>query len=314
MGRLALVCDVVLASPGDIRDDIAVVERAIVEWNAVNASSSVQFRPRRWERDVVLAWGGAPQECINTELVDEADGMIALLWHRYGTPTAASSSGTAEEIERFSSRGKRPAVYRCTRSYPTSVDPAQLECVREYESALARHGLVFKYDNDDDLNKLCFRYLSNLAHLVLQRYSKNPDPSEFRGGWAELGDQASLVDALEQMVYYRRQFELLAMRVQSRDEFDPELLTPFASTDFSSFAINFEELVLRLPEVVHIQARQHLVRLSDLRAFAARPILSGGLTLKVACADLVPQIVDQMLAVEDLVRDALGCELGADAA
>ncbi len=104
MTFVATVVRVLIASPSDLRDERDRVERTIHRWNALHAAHvGVVLMPVRWETNASAEMGGAAQDLINRQIVDESDVLVGMFWTRLGTPTATNVSGTAEELQRASS-------------------------------------------------------------------------------------------------------------------------------------------------------------------------------------------------------------------
>lgn len=306
MARLALRSDILLASPSDVRTRLAEVEEAIHAWNALNSDAySIVFRPIKWEMDAVPAWGVGAQDCINHELVDNADGLIALFWHRLGEPTREHASGTVEEIERFASRGKRPAIYVSNEPVPKSVDVSQLHAFRNFEHSARERGFVRTFAHQIELRQLCLHYLTALAPVVLREHQGAVRPDQMHGSWNDIGDAFALGEALRQMVYSRRQLEVLLERVVRMDASMQSAGLSLSGTEWERVLTAFEEAVMRLPETTHSVCRSMLVEVVDLRSALSRPLLVGGPNLLAARDHLLPALVDYMLGIEDLVREAL---------
>ena len=107
----AHVLRILIASPGDTKEERDAVERGLHGWNAARAERErVILLPARWETDAVPRLGGSGQSVINDQLVDRAD-IIALFDFRLGQATEQAVSGTAEEIQRANAAGKPVHVY-----------------------------------------------------------------------------------------------------------------------------------------------------------------------------------------------------------
>lgn len=148
----AHVLRVLIASPGDTRDERDAVERALHEWNATRAArEQVVLLPRRWETNAVPVLGGSGQGAINKQLLDNADIVIALFDSRLGQATEAAVSGTAEEIERADAAGKQVHVYFSEEPLPRDVDTDQLDALRDFKTLLESKGLLGSYADPGDL-------------------------------------------------------------------------------------------------------------------------------------------------------------------
>lgn len=78
--------------------------------NALHAAHvGVVLMPVRWETNASAEMGGAAQDLINRQIVDDSDVLVGMFWTRLGTPTATNVSGTAEELQRFLD-GAKPAA------------------------------------------------------------------------------------------------------------------------------------------------------------------------------------------------------------
>jgi hypothetical protein len=91
--------DVLIASPGDAMPGRDAVEKSLHNWNSHRGDvEGIILRPRRWETDTVPISGRRDtQSVINGQLVDKADIVIGIFYHRLGTLTPRAVSGTAEE-------------------------------------------------------------------------------------------------------------------------------------------------------------------------------------------------------------------------
>jgi hypothetical protein len=116
MPFVAHVLRVLIASPGDTRDERDAVERALHEWNASRAAREhVVLLPRRWETNAVPVLGGSGQGAINKQLLDNADVVIALFDSRLGQATQRApfleqprrSSGRTPPASRSTSTSRR---------------------------------------------------------------------------------------------------------------------------------------------------------------------------------------------------------------
>lgn len=148
----AHVLKVLIASPGDTREEREAVERALHAWNADRAErEEVVLLPHRWETSAVPRLGGSGQSVINEQLVDRSDIVIALFDSRLGMATEAAVSGTAEEIQRSHDAGKPVHVWFSEEPIPRGADLEQVKAVEEFQHALKPLGLLGTYASPDDL-------------------------------------------------------------------------------------------------------------------------------------------------------------------
>jgi len=145
---------VLISAPGDVRDeDLHAATEAVNRWsNIYGRRMAVAAVPAHWRHHSAAEHGIRPQASLNSQLVDSADIVIALFWHRLGTATGEAESGTAEEIKEAADRGAYVAVFRCLRDYPQQeLDQKQLGDLEAFLSALTKNSLMLSYRSGGEL-------------------------------------------------------------------------------------------------------------------------------------------------------------------
>jgi hypothetical protein len=103
---------ILLAAPSDVVEEKALVEDAINDWNVQHGDSAeARVELMNWRTHAHPDVGKRPQAILNRQFADRADVVLAIFWHRLGSPTGKAPSGTVEEIERAQRRGKKVMVY-----------------------------------------------------------------------------------------------------------------------------------------------------------------------------------------------------------
>jgi hypothetical protein len=145
--RSATVYSLLVSRPGDISaDDLLTVTVTINRWNVIYGPSvNAVFVSIRWDLHSAAQYGERPQEALNKQLIADTDVVIALFWHRIGTPTGEAESGTIEEIELAHENGAYVGILRCTRAYPKELDTAQLDRLREFLEGIQSKSLTLDY-------------------------------------------------------------------------------------------------------------------------------------------------------------------------
>ena len=151
--------DVLIASPGDAVPGRDAVETALHDWNDHRGDrEGVILRPRRWETGSVSIMGrGGPQSVINAQLVDKSDIVIALFYHRLGSPTDIAVSGTAEEIERSVKAGKPVHLYFAEMPIPYRHDAKQFGALNNFRAEVQKLNLVDSFADEADLSRKVMR-------------------------------------------------------------------------------------------------------------------------------------------------------------
>ena len=171
MAYQALVVRVFIASPGDVPDERDAIRSVVADWNAVHSlSRKIILEPVGWESHAVPRMGARPQAIINSQLLDEADILIAVFWTRLGTATGEYASGTVEEIEEHIKSGKPAMIYFSDAPVRMdSVDEKQFAALRSFRSLLLERGLTDSYDEQTQFRQKLTNQLAGLlneAHFI----------------------------------------------------------------------------------------------------------------------------------------------------
>jgi len=129
----AKVFNVMIASPGDVASERAIIRDVIYEWNAVHSQSrNIVLLPIGWESHSSPEMGSSPQAIINEQILDKCDLLVGVFWTRIGTPTKEHPSGTVEEIEKHIESGKPAMLYFS--GQPVVMESVDLEQYQELQT------------------------------------------------------------------------------------------------------------------------------------------------------------------------------------
>ncbi|WP_223452733.1 MULTISPECIES: DUF4062 domain-containing protein [unclassified Pseudomonas] len=161
MSYSAETFNVMIASPGDVASERAIVRDVVYEWNAVNSSArKIVLLPIGWESHSSPEMGAPPQAIINKQIVENCDLLIGVFWTRIGTATDGYASGTVEELERHIESGKPAMLYFS--SQPVAIDMVDLEqvaSVKKFKADCQQRGLYESYDSHADFRTKLYRHL-----------------------------------------------------------------------------------------------------------------------------------------------------------
>src|SRR5689334_7142826 len=151
----ATVLRVMIASPGDVPKERAVVREVVGEWNSTNGSHrGTMLLAVGWETDVAPEMGDAPQHIIDSRILKDADLLVGMFWTRLGTPTASYASGAVEEIEEHLKAGKPAMLYFSSAPAPLdSVDPEQYRALKAFRDSCKPRGLYELYAGVEDFRR-----------------------------------------------------------------------------------------------------------------------------------------------------------------
>lgn len=161
MSYSATTFNVMIASPGDVASERAIVRDVIYEWNAVHSySRKIVLLPIGWESHSSPEMGMSAQAIINRQVLAKCDLLVGIFWTRIGTPTERHLSGTVEEIEEHL-KSDQPAMLYFS-SQPVAIDTADLEQVsrvKRFKESCQQRGLYEGYDSLSDFKSKFYRHL-----------------------------------------------------------------------------------------------------------------------------------------------------------
>jgi hypothetical protein len=180
VGFRANVLKVMIASPGDVTQERAIVTEEIHRWNDANSSArQLILLPVKWETHSTPQLGEHPQSIINRQLLDEADIVIGIFGTRVGTPTEEYISGTVEEIKKHVAAGKTAKIYFSDVPVaPSTVDAGQYALVQKFREECQSAGLYATFDSlekfrrdfshhlDLEMNQPRYRWLAVPADVL----------------------------------------------------------------------------------------------------------------------------------------------------
>ncbi len=153
--------NVMIASPGDVASERAIVRDVIYEWNAVNSNArKIVLLPVGWESHSSPEMGAAPQAIINNQILAKCDLLIGVFWTRIGTATDDYLSGTVEEIEKHIELGRPAMLYFSSQPVAMeTVDLDQIARLKSFKDSCRTRGLYQSYDSHSDFKDKFYRHL-----------------------------------------------------------------------------------------------------------------------------------------------------------
>jgi len=161
MSYQAKVFNVLIASPGDVASERAIIRDVIYEWNAVHSvTRNIVLLPIGWESHSSPEMGASPQTIINKQILEKCDLLVGVFWTRIGTPTKEHPSGTVEEIEKHIQSGKPAMLYFSGQPVVMeSVDLEQYQELQTFKKSCQSRGLYESYDSHSDFKDKFYRQL-----------------------------------------------------------------------------------------------------------------------------------------------------------
>lgn len=161
MSYVASTFNVMIASPGDVASERAIVRDVVYEWNAVHSGArKIVLLPVGWETHSSPEMGAPAQDIINRQVLNRCDLLVGVFWTRLGTPTERHLSGTVEEIEEHISAGKPAMLYFSSQPVVMdTVDLDQVQRLQQFKKSCQSRGLYEGYDSHGDFKDKFYRQL-----------------------------------------------------------------------------------------------------------------------------------------------------------
>lgn len=213
MAFSAMVRKMMVSAPGDVQDrDWEIVVDTVLRWNlqyGPNFNASVA--PMRWKEHAAAVHGVHPQAAINKQLVEDCDGVLALFWHRLGTPTDTAESGTIEELEFALDLGRTVAILHCSRTLPADVDTAQLDKLRDFFEANRERSLILTYDDERSLSQHVDTFLTRMvtSDQVSAEASAQKSAKTSADVWARIDTQDRQKPDSKGRIKHNRRWEIV---------------------------------------------------------------------------------------------------------
>jgi len=157
----ATTFNVMIASPGDVASERAIVRDVIYEWNAINSGvRKIVLLPVGWETHSSPEMGSPAQKIINKQVLNKCDLLVGVFWTRIGTPTEHHLSGTVEEIEEHIASDKPVMLYFSSQPVAMdTVDLTQVQRLKEFKQSCQSRGLYESYDSHSEFKDKFYRHL-----------------------------------------------------------------------------------------------------------------------------------------------------------
>lgn len=147
--------------PGDVLKEIELGRAVVDEWNRIHGEARGHWvKDQHWKTDSHPTLGDRPQAIINQQILDESDIVVAIFWQRFGSPTGVADSGTAEEIQRSTQRGRKVMVYFSDLESAKASDVVQTEAVWKFRQQLREKGLCSSFASRTQFRQDFARHLS----------------------------------------------------------------------------------------------------------------------------------------------------------
>lgn len=164
-----------LASPDDTLSEREITTQIVNELNeTIGSRGGFVIELLKWESTVYPDFGEDGQAVINSQVGDDYDVFIGIMWKKFGTPTKRAGSGTEEEFrrayDRFRADGNLKIMFYFNQtSIPQDADLGQFAKVKDFKKTVSDlGGLYWLYNGNSEFQNLLRKHLTNCI-LDLQK-------------------------------------------------------------------------------------------------------------------------------------------------
>lgn len=176
MPRTVVTYKVFLASPSDVKEERVIVKKVIDTYNQIHSCDNIKIELLCWEDSTHPAFGDYPQDVVNSQIDDDYDVFIGILWARFGTSTPEYESGTEEEFHKAYNRFKNSdsvklMIYRKDESVPPSkIDTEQLQKVNSFILEVGNlGGYYFTFTEKEQFQEMLLKHLESVIRDLEKR-------------------------------------------------------------------------------------------------------------------------------------------------
>lgn len=161
MAQNVTLYNLLISCPGDVKEEVALIESAVDEFNELYAETlGITIKTRHWSKSSYAQSGGKPQDLLNEQFVSKCDAAVAIFWTRFGSPTDEYGSGTEEEIEIMLQSGKQVFMYFSDKPVsPSKKDDDGYEKIQTFRDKYKDRGIYFTYSSNEQFKKIFFAHL-----------------------------------------------------------------------------------------------------------------------------------------------------------
>ncbi len=169
MAQNVTLYNLLISCPGDIKEEVTLIESAVDEFNELYAETlGITIKTRHWSKSSYAQSGGKPQALLNEQFVNKCDAAVAIFWTRFGSPTDEYGSGTEEEIEIMLQSGKQVFMFFSDKPIPQSkINGDGYEKIQAFRDKYKDKGIYFTYSSDEEFKKMFFAHLS--MHFLTEK-------------------------------------------------------------------------------------------------------------------------------------------------
>ncbi|GHS98585.1 hypothetical protein FACS189421_07450 [Bacteroidia bacterium] len=173
-----------IASPSDTNNERNICDKVFDEINKIlGKEHNFRIESLKWENDVRPSFGLDGQDVINTQIGNDFDLFVGIMYKKFGSPTTTAGSGTEEEFnnvyERYSKNDSSIEImFYFNNESPANlsdIDPTELANVNTFKKKVSScGGLYCEYNGCGDFEEKIRTHFNN---LFINKYKISDKPN-----------------------------------------------------------------------------------------------------------------------------------------
>lgn len=171
-----------IASPSDTQEERDICDKVFTELNeTLGQQLNFRLESKKWEKDVRPSFNEDGQAVINSQILNDYQIFIGMMWNKFGTKTKRAESGTEEEfLHAYNKYINQEDIeimiyFNDAPVNANSLDLVQLQKVRDFKNKVSDlGGLYNKFNGTEDFEKKLKRHLNDFFVQKLSGQSNEP--------------------------------------------------------------------------------------------------------------------------------------------
>lgn len=210
MPRNETVLSVFLASPSDVQEERETVYEVITELNQIwSRNLNLRLDLTKWETHTYPQFASYSQDAINSQINENYDIFIGILWSRIGTPTPKAESGTLEEFYRAyktyqtdNNSVELMIYFKDDPIPPSMIDINQFSKIQEFKTKVGNLGGYYSSFKSQDFSSQLRTHLSAIAQKWSSKLGSSNQPSQSYNSLSEPKIIIPIEDDIEDLGIY----------------------------------------------------------------------------------------------------------------
>ncbi len=177
-----------IASPGDTIEERKICDKIVNEINrSIGKTYDFRIDVLKWENDTRPSVGKYSQEVISTQIGNDYNIFIGIMYKKFGTKTEKADSGTEEEFNNAYDKYKNSDdveimfYFNDQPTKPSEIDTQQYEKIKDFKRKIADLGVYYwNYEGVSDFEENLRNHLYQYFLSIYNRFESSAHNQELK--------------------------------------------------------------------------------------------------------------------------------------